>query len=186
MKLLLASQSPRRKELLENEGYTFLVHPAKKEERFDSNLSIDDALEKVAFQKAKELADLYPEYVILAADTIVVYENEILGKPINEKAAFTCLHNLSGQIHFVKTGVCFLYGQKKISFVESTEVHFRTLSDLEILNYVKSGKCMDKAGSYGIQECDFVEWIDGSYSNVVGLPMEKVQSILEHLKNTIQ
>ncbi len=178
MKILLASQSPRRKELLEKEGYSFIVHPAKNEEVFDLKLPIDEALEKVAFHKAEEVADLYPEYIVLAADTIVVYENQILGKPANEKDAFACLERLSGNTHYVKTGVCFLYEGKKYSFVETTEVHFRDLSDMEILNYVKSGKCMDKAGSYGIQECDFVEWIDGSYSNVVGLPMEKVKTFL--------
>lgn len=182
MKLILASQSPRRKELLENEGYLFEIHPAIDEEVFDSSLSIDEALEKVAVHKAREVADLYTECLTLAADTIVVDDQKILGKPVDEKEAISTLRSLSGRTHFVKTGVCFIHENKTYSFVDTTEVHFRNLSDLEILTYVKSGRCMDKAGSYGIQECDFVEWIDGSYSNVMGLPMEKVIPFLQRFQ----
>lgn len=184
MKLLLASQSPRRKELLEQAGYTFEVHPAKAEETFDLNCSLDEALEKVALHKALEVYDLYPEYLTLAADTIVVYDQQILGKPKSEQDAWDCLKMLSGQTHQVKTGVCLLYQNQKKCFVQTSEVHFRDLSDLDIYHYVSSGKCMDKAGAYGIQECDFVEWLDGSYSNVVGLPMEALQEVLTRFMKT--
>lgn len=184
MKLLLASQSPRRKELLEQAGYTFEVHPAKAEETFDLNCNLDEALEKVAMHKALEVYDLYPEYLTLAADTIVVYDQQILGKPKSEQDAWDCLKMLSGQTHQVKTGVCLLYQNQKKCFVQTSEVHFRDLSDLDIYHYVSSGKCMDKAGAYGIQECDFVEWLDGSYSNVVGLPMEALQEVLTRFMKT--
>ena len=84
----------------------------------------------------------------------------------------------------MKTGVCLLYQNQKKCFVQTSEVHFRDLSDLDIYHYVSSGKCMDKAGAYGIQECDFVEWLDGSYSNVVGLPMEALQEVLTRFMKT--
>lgn len=178
MKLILASQSPRRKELLEKEGIPFEVHPSNIEEVFDDRLELDEALIKVAEGKAKDVQDLYPECVILSADTIVVSDGKILGKPKNIDQAREILHSLSGREHMVKTGVCLLGPYRKESFVETTSVHFRNLSDWEIENYIKKGTCLDKAGAYGIQECDFVDWIDGDFDNVVGLPVKKVKELL--------
>lgn len=178
MKLLLASQSPRRKELLENEGFTFEIHPAISEEVFDEILPIDEALENVAFHKAKEIWDLYPDYCVLAADTIVYYQSKIIGKPKDIEEAKKYLHAFSGNCHKVKTGVCIICGTQVFQFVDTTQVHFRQLSDYEINKYINEGTCLDKAGAYGIQDCDFVDWIDGSFSNVVGLPTEKVKPLL--------
>lgn len=181
MNLILASASPRRKELLQNAGYTFEVHPAIDEEIFDENGTLEAALKKVASHKAHEVFDLYPECCVLAADTIVWFAGKRLGKPKDISEAKTFLSSLSGNAHEVKTGVSVLFDHHEIAFVETTEVHFRDLSNIEIDNYIKMGTCMDKAGVYGIQECDFVDWIDGSFSNVVGLPMEHVQTILDKL-----
>lgn len=174
MKLLLASNSPRRKELLEKAHFHFEVEPAKIEEIFDESLPIDQAIKKVAQAKAADVADLYPDYTVIGADTIVYFQNTRLGKPKDENQAREYLHQFSNQTHEVKTGVCIIRDHKVTTFVETTKVHFRDLSDDEIEAYVRSGKPMDKAGAYGIQECDFIDWIDGSYSNVVGLPMERI------------
>lgn len=178
MKLILASKSPRRKELLEKAGYRFDVVASEKEEIFEPSLDIDTAIQEVAYQKAKDILDLYPEYCILAADTIVLYRGKRLGKPKDKEQAKEFLKMLSGQEHEVKTGVCILTAQRKIAFTETTIVHFRPLSDFEIHSYVQTESCLDKAGAYGIQECDFSDWIDGSFTNVVGLPMERIREIL--------
>lgn len=179
MKIVLASQSPRRREILEKLGYSFLVEPAKKDEIFDMSMDLNQSIEWVAYQKAKEVQEKYPEDCIIAADTVVVYDEEILGKPTTKEEATDYLVDLSGNEHEVKTGVCILFPHSEITFTETTKVLFKDLSDEEILEYVKAGTCMDKAGAYGIQECDFVKKIEGSYSNVVGLPKGKVDAILK-------
>ncbi|MBB5182943.1 Maf family protein [Catenisphaera adipataccumulans] len=178
MKLILASQSPRRKELLEQAGFTFEVVPSKTEEIFDETLDVDDALAKVACRKAQDVYDLYPDCCVLAADTIVWFEGRRLGKPKDIKEARKVLHALSDESHLVKTGVCIMVGGKQESFTETTEVHFRELSDFDIENYIAQGTCLDKAGSYAIQDTDFAEWVDGSVTNVIGLPMERIIPIL--------
>lgn len=177
--IVLASKSPRRKEILKELGYTFEICPAKKDEVFDLNLDLDEALKQVALSKAKEVQMQYPNAIILSADTIVCFENKILGKPKTEEEAIQTLSSLSNQKHQVKTGVCLLYKDQVQLHVETTNVYFKSLTKPMILAYVKSGKCMDKAGSYGIQECDFVDHIEGSYSNVVGLPKQVVVSMMK-------
>ncbi len=178
MKLILASQSPRRKEILESLGYPFEVYPSQKEEIFDKELELDLALERVAFDKAYEVLNTHPNDCILAADTIVVYNHQIYGKPSSKEEATSFLRSFSGNVHEVKTGVCVLTKNKCIQHIETTKVHFRELSDDDIASYVESGRCMDKAGAYGIQECDFVSKIEGSYENVVGLPKDWVASVI--------
>ena len=179
MNIILASQSPRRKKILSDLGYSFKVQPALRDEIFDSSMDLNQSIEWVAYQKAKEVQETYPEECIVAADTVVVYDGEILGKPSTVEEATDYLVDLSGNEHEVKTGVCILFPNAEITFTETTKVRFRDLTDDEILDYVKEGSCMDKAGAYGIQDCDFVEKIEGSYSNVVGLPKGKVDSILK-------
>lgn len=181
MKLLLASQSSRRKEILLELGYTFDVIPSNIEEVFDKTIPLEEALEKVAYTKAKDVQKEHKDCCIVSADTIVVYDNKVYGKPKSEKQAIQFLKKFSNQEHCVMSGVCILKGNLEITFVEVTKVKFRKLSMDEIQAYVDSKKCMDKAGAYGIQECDFVEKIEGSYSNVVGLPKEKVNKILKEL-----
>ena len=179
MNIILASQSPRRKEILSNLGYSFLVVPAQREEIFDSSMDLNQSIEWIAYQKAKEVQEKHPEDCIVAADTVVVFDGQILGKPATLEEATDYLVDLSGEEHEVKTGVCILFPHSEITFTETTKVVFKELSDEQILSYVKKGSCMDKAGAYGIQECDFVEKIEGSYSNVVGLPKGKVDAILK-------
>lgn len=171
MKLILASQSPRRKELLSTLVDNFDIIPAQGEEMFVGN-DIDQALIAVAKAKAGEVWDTHPDCAVLGADTIVWHEGKILGKPKNEQDAIDTLKSLSGQWHEVKTGVVLLSDQQTKEAVSTTRVRFRELSDEEIEAYVKSGKPMDKAGSYGIQETHFVDAIEGSRTNVIGLPLE--------------
>lgn len=178
--IILASKSPRRKEILSSMGYEFEIKPSVKDEVFDSSLSLDKALEKVALSKAKEVFTS-DEDCILSADTIVVLDNIVLGKPKSRQDAIDTLKSLSNRKHQVKTGVSILYKGKEISFVDTTDVYFKELSEEDILAYVDSGKCMDKAGSYGIQECDFVDHIEGSYTNVVGLPQEMCERVLRDI-----
>lgn len=179
MKLILASQSPRRKELLEGLGYVFDVIPSNSAETFDSSLPLDEALEKVALHKAEDVFEKHPEDLVLAADTIVVLDGKILGKPKNKEETSKMLHALSGRTHEVKTGLSLVCKSHRYSGVETTQVVFRPLSDQEIEDYVSKGTCLDKAGSYGIQETDFVDHYKGSYSNVVGLPLATTDILLK-------
>lgn len=178
MEIILASGSSRRKEILSDLGYTFTVQPANGEEVLELENGIDQAIELIAYRKAKEVQKLYPNACVIGADTVVCFQNEILGKPKTKEEAVDTLVDLSGQAHEVKTGVCICLPHEDLSFTETTHVQFRELSAQDIMEYVNKGTCLDKAGSYGIQECDFVEKIDGSYSNVVGLPKGKVNDIL--------
>ena len=177
--IVLASKSPRRKEILKALGYDFMVCPALKDEVFDLSLGLDEALKKVAESKAKEVRESYVDSIIISADTIVCLDDKILGKPKSEAEAIETLKSLSNRRHQVKTGVCVLYKNQTILHVETTDVYFKKLTDEDILSYVNSGKCMDKAGSYGIQECDFVDYIEGDYTNVVGLPKYVVETMMK-------
>ena len=177
--IVLASKSPRRKEILKDLDYDFIVCPAKKDEVFDLNLGLDEALKKVAESKAKEVKESYLDSIIISADTIVCLDDKILGKPKSKKDAIHTLKSLSNRKHQVKTGVCIIYKNQTFLRVETTDVYFKKLADEDILSYVNSGKCMDKAGSYGIQECDFVDHIEGDYTNVVGLPKYVVETMMK-------
>ena len=171
--IVLASKSPRRKEILKEFGYDFIVCPAKKDEVFDLSLGLDEALKKVAESKAKEVREFYSDSIIVCLD------QKILGKPKSKEDAIKTLNALSNRRHQVKTGVCIIYKNQTFLHVETTDVYFKKLTEQDIISYVNSGKCMDKAGSYGIQECDFVDHIEGDYTNVVGLPKYVVESIMK-------
>ena len=177
--IVLASKSPRRKEILKALGYDFIVCPAKKDEVFDLSLGLDEALKKVAESKAKEVSEFYSDSIIISADTIVCLDDKILGKPKSKKDAIKTLKSLSNRKHQAKTGVCIIYKNQTFLHVETTDVYFKKLVDEDILSYVNSGKCMDKAGSYGIQECDFVDHIEVDYTNVVGLPKYVVETMMK-------
>lgn len=181
MEFILASQSPRRQQLLEEQGYRLRICPADIPESIQTSLPLDDALERLAYDKAKHVQPSNPDSLILAADTVVVYGDEILGKPADEREACDFLMRLSGETHQVKTGVCILTPDMEITFTDTTDVHFRTLNDDDILDYTSSGRALDKAGAYGIQDSGFVDGIRGSWTNVVGLPMEKVDEVLKDL-----
>jgi len=179
--MILVSQSPRRKEILEMAGYTFSIfHPNIDENGFES-IQIEKLPVHLARLKALAAKNIYPDEVLLAADTIVVLHQKVIGKPANEKEAFEMLRKLSGKTHSVITGVCIMKDDKIIEFNDLTEVTFKRLTDEEILFYIKKHPPYDKAGSYGCQ--DFIgligiEHINGSFYNVMGLPIHKVYSTL--------
>ena len=186
MKLILASASPRRRELLGKIGMEFDVLPAKGEEVITKTLPWE-VVEELSFQKAKEIAELQSEEcIVIGSDTIVAKGEEIMGKPKNEEDAFRMLSEISGNCHQVYTGVTLIRTgsePKVITFAEKTDVYLYEMSEREILDYIASGDCLDKAGSYGIQG-DFaihVKGIAGDYYNVVGLPIGKVYQELKQL-----
>lgn len=186
MKLILASASPRRKELLEKTGLEFDIIPAKGEEVITKMLPWE-VVKELSFQKAKEIADLQTEEcIVLGSDTIVAKGEQIMGKPKNEKDAFRMLSEIAGDVHQVYTGVTLIRtGEKEkiITFAEKTEVYIYPMSDEEIGAYIATKDPMDKAGAYGIQG-DFaihVKGIQGDYYNVVGLPIGKVYQELKQL-----
>ncbi len=172
MKLVLASRSPRRSELLRAAGFDFIVRVADVDETPRSGENPADYVLRVAEEKARAVISSDNE-VVLAADTTVVLGNAImLGKPLDSADAAGMLRALSGKRHDVITGVCRRRGEDILRDIASTAVWFAPLTDRQIQDYVDSGEPMDKAGAYGIQglASRFIERIDGSYSNVVGLP----------------
>ena len=182
---ILASGSPRRRELLRQLGLPFKVIPSTLEETDQSGMEPRRHATYYAREKAKEVAHLYPQKWVLAADTIVVVDEEILGKPLNVKEATAMLSRLSGRSHHVITGVCLLHAQFGVeeSQAVETEVFMRNLSPADIEGYIATGEPMDKAGAYGIQGIGacLVQRIEGSYSNVVGLPLcETVELLRRH------
>lgn len=175
--IILASQSPRRAELLQRAGFAFSVCPAQGEEVIDPSQGAEEICKSLAEQKAREVfARSDKESIILSADTIVVYEQKILGKPHDRAEAAEMLRQLSGRTHKVYTGVCICNREKFISFTEATAVEFYPLSEEEIEAYLDTGEAFDKAGAYGIQGfgCTLVKGIVGDYYNVMGLPIAAV------------
>ena len=178
--IILASGSPRRKQLLEQIDLEFEVVPSQIYEDFSLNLSPADFVEYYAQEKAKDVANSYPDKWVIGADTIVVFESHILGKPKNEKDSFQMLKRLSGNTHQVITGVSIQNIKQDISdsFHERTNVTFNTLSDNIINYYIETYEPFDKAGSYGIQDwfsvC--VNRIDGCFYNVMGFPLSSFYS----------
>lgn len=181
-KIILASQSPRRRQLLEQMGITdFVICPAQGEEDMGAHLPPDRLSEALALAKAREVAaQAGPEDMIIAADTIVTLDHRVLGKPHSREEAVSMLETLSGRHHVVYTGLAVLRGGETVSDHEGTEVRFRPLSREEIAAYVATGEPMDKAGAYGIQGRGalLVEGIVGDYFNVMGLPVCKLGQIL--------
>ena len=179
---ILASQSPRRKEILEMLGIDFKIIPAKSEAEIDKSLSIEKGIEQIAYLKAKEVFDLNQDCTVLGADTVVVLENEVLGKPKSKEDAFNMLKKLSNKTHQVITGVALIKKEKTVTFSEIAEVTFADLTDEEINNYIETGEPFDKAGSYAIQgkSAVFVKKLNGDFFTVVGLPCQR---LYEELKN---
>ncbi|MCX6619825.1 MAG: Maf family protein [Acidobacteria bacterium] len=174
-KLVLASQSPRRRELLERAGFEFTIRVAGVEERRLDGEAPDEYVQRLARAKA-EAIELSEGEVALGADTIVVVDGQVLEKPIDPADARRMLEMLSGRAHRVMTGICLYGAGVLVSDLETTTVVFSRLSAGEIARYVASGEPMDKAGAYAIQglASKFIERIEGCYSNVVGLPVALV------------
>lgn len=174
--IILASSSPRRRELLKTAGVEFQICAAQGEEYLDPKLSPADAATAIARQKAWEVVKKYPLDCVIGADTIVVLDDRILGKPKNKEDAVFMLNLLSGREHMVYTGVCIIKNGTENCFYEATKVRFYPLTQEEIIQYVESGEPMDKAGAYGIQGlgCVLVKGIEGDFFNVMGLPVARV------------
>ena len=182
MQLILASQSPRRKELLGLLGLPFSVKVADIDETMDPGKSAAEEVARVSRAKAEAIA-APADAVVIAADTIVVLDGRVLGKPADEAEAVRMLTGLSGKAHQVMTGVTVRRGSRVITHTEITEVYFRPLSEKEIAGYVASGEPMDKAGAYGIQggAALFAEKLVGDYYNVMGLPVCRLWQMLGNI-----
>ena len=178
---ILASQSPRRKEILEMLGIDFTIIPATNEAEIPNNMPIRYGVTQVAYLKAIEVFRNHPDSTVLGADTVVIIDNEILGKPKDKEEAFSMLKKLSGKSHQVITGVALIKKGKTVTFCDQATVTFAKLTDEEINDYIETNECFDKAGSYAIQgkSAKFVKKIDGDYYAVVGLPCQKLYQALK-------
>lgn len=179
--LILASNSPRRKEILANAGFNFKVETLSVNEDFPENLDHQKVAEFLAEKKGSAYPEVFKNHIIITADTTVVTNSEILNKPENEEKAYKMLRSLSGNTHQVITGVCIISPSKKVTFSESTKVFFGVISDQEIQHYITNYRPFDKAGAYGIQEwigMIGIDRIEGSFYNVMGLPIRKIYKTL--------
>ncbi|MBR5336813.1 MAG: septum formation inhibitor Maf [Lachnospiraceae bacterium] len=192
MKVILASGSPRRKELMEKAGLEFEVIPAECEEVIDPALTAEETVMSLASRKASWVAENEKDKrrdktIVIGADTVVVLDGKILGKPKDKADAFSMLRALSGREHEVYTGVALISPDGKINetFSECTKVKFRSLSDQEIEEYIATDEPNDKAGAYGIQGLGrrLVEETIGDYNNVVGLPVEALMKRIAGIKD---
>lgn len=171
--LILASQSPRRQELLKLITEEFEVCAADVDESIDGGAEPSEAVMMLARRKAEAVSEKYPDDVVIGADTVVALGAKILGKPRDEAEAADMLGMLAGKTHTVYTGVCIIKNGGKTTFFEATEVEFSSMSENEIIEYVRTGEPSDKAGAYGIQgrAALFIPKISGDYYNVMGLPV---------------
>ena len=183
MRLILASASPRRAELLRSAGIAFDVRSVAVDERFLAGETPEQAVARLAEAKAQACSSHHPGDVILGADTTVVVQGQALGKPVDRADAARMLRLLSGRTHQVSTGICLSWQGRHLAAVESTRVQLAGLSEEEVAWYVSSGEPLDKAGGYAIQglASRFIERIEGSYPNVVGLPVARVCALLREL-----
>ena len=182
MEYILASASPRRKELLALVLPSFEVIPATSEEKVNISLFPEQMVCSVAEHKCDEVFKTHRDKTVIGCDTVVIFEGDILGKPKDREDAFKTLKRLSGKTHYVITAVCVRNKYKKLIEYDRTEVRFNDLSDGFIRIYVDSGSPLDKAGSYGIQDGGLVKEYYGSYTNVVGLPVTLVKKMLEEVR----
>ncbi|PWJ42498.1 Maf family nucleotide pyrophosphatase [Sediminitomix flava] len=182
-KIILASNSPRRKQLLQEMGFTFEVRTKPTEEVYPKDLEAAKVAEYLAVLKASPFKNELEEIeLVVTSDTTVIVEDEILGKPKDAEEAFEMIQKLSGKSHDVTTGVCLMSKDKEVSFSDSTTVTFRSLSEDEIKYYIENYKPYDKAGAYGIQEwigLTGITEIKGSYFTVMGLPTVKLYEALK-------
>lgn len=180
-KIILASKSPRRQMILTEMGIDFTVKPVEILEDHTVNLPADEIARHIAEQKVKQFPYLKKDVIVIAADTTVIINNNILGKPKDREEAERMLSSLSGRSHHVNTGVAIKDMYRMISFSDTTWVNFRTLTDREINYYIDNFEPYDKAGSYGIQEwigMIAIDRIEGSYFTAMGLPIHKLYDTL--------
>lgn len=184
-KVILASASPRRSELLKLAEIKYDICLKNVDETIPEGTEPGLAAELTATKKASAVAEINEDAIVIGADTIVVLDGKILGKPKDKDDAYYMLRSLSGREHEVITGVCLMLNRKATTFHCVSKVKFYSLSEEEIRHYILSGEPMDKAGSYGIQGkgCVLVESIEGDYFNIVGLPISRVVREIRKLQN---
>lgn len=177
---ILASASPRRKEILSNAGFSFDIIVSDADENISEDLSYEKVVEELAKRKALSVWESHKDSVVFGCDTVVAIDGRILGKPKDDEDAFNMLRSLSGKVHTVSTGVCICSKDRTEVFSNTTEVEFYKLSDETIESYIASGEGRDKAGSYGIQGygCVLVKEIKGDYFSVMGLPVSESSRVL--------
>ncbi len=187
MELILASQSPRRRELLTSAGYKFQVLTVEISESFNENLNLDDQIIAVAQTKGEAVANSSmlsksKEYLVLSADTVVVLDGQIFGKPLDRRQAKQILLSLRNKTHSVKTGICFIHlpSFQIYTGLDTSLVSFRNFSESELEEYLQTNEWADKAGAYGIQgaAAKLVQSREGSLTNIIGLPVELIQSMM--------
>ena len=179
--LILASQSPRRRELMALCEIPFTIVNPQVDETLSTDIPLEQAVTDLAMRKAQEVFAKHPDSVVIGADTIVVIDGEVLGKPVEAPVAIEMLRKLSGRKHQVVTGVCVIGPGSTESFHSVTEVEFYELNEEQIKKYVDSKVCLDKAGAYGIQDKGalFIKGIIGDYYTVMGLPIARVYQSLK-------
>ncbi len=184
--IYLASSSPRREQILKELGMSFVISPPLNFQEECNGTDPSVVVCNNALGKAKEISGMHKDSIVIGCDTIVAFNNEFLGKPLTTDNAYLMLKKLSGNCHNVFSGLAVIDTQRHKELVgyDKTAVKFKVLSEKEIKDYVESGGPLDKAGAYGIQECGetFVESINGSFSNVVGLPKDLLLRFLAELK----
>lgn len=189
-KIILASASPRRRELMAQAGYEFEVQVSHKEETYSSETP-DDIVKELALLKANDIAEQNEakDLVVIGADTVVAYQGAILGKPRSKEDAFAMIHSFQGDKHQVYTGVAILSYDEEgnetvVNHAVKTDVYVNPMTDEEIWKYIDSDNVMDKAGSYGIQSgfAIHIEKIEGDYFNVVGLPISYIYNVLKDIE----
>lgn len=184
--IVLASKSPRRSQLLREAGFDFRILSLDVDEDFSTDMPVEEVAEYLARRKALAAAPaLRPDEVILAADSVVILDGEIFNKPADYDEAFWMIRRLSGRQHTVVTGVCLLSAERERSFSGVSNVTFADLSNEEIDYYIRACRPFDKAGAYGVQEwiglCKITH-IEGTYANVMGLPVDKVYAALREFE----
>ena len=184
MEIILASKSPRRRELMERMGLSFSVVESGADENISKDLPPEEYVKELSYRKAAYVAREHKGACVVGSDTVVVYDGKILGKPKTRDEAFSMLRMLSGKTHTVYTGIAVMCGDKKLIDCDATRVTFSELSDDEINGYIDTGDPMDKAGAYGIQGrfCSYIESVEGSFFTVMGLPVHLLYKMLKEIE----
>ncbi len=179
-RFILASASPRRKEILENAGFSFEIIVSDADENITESLTPSETVEELAKRKALAVWENNKDAVVFGCDTVVAVDGKILGKPRDDEEAYEMIKSLSGKVHTVSTGVCICSEEKLSVFSNTTEVEFYSLSDDTIKSYVATGESRDKAGAYGIQGFGrvLIKEIKGDYFSVMGLPVSESARVL--------
>lgn len=183
--LILASKSPRRQQLLKDAGFDFKVITRDIDESYPNTLETKEVARFIAEKKADAFKDITEDNIVITSDTVVIQGDKVLGKPADRNEAVAMLTMMSGSSHLVISGVCIAHKEQRVVFDDTTKVHFKALTVSEIEYYVDNFKPYDKAGAYGIQEwigMVGITKIEGSYFNVVGLPVQKVYEALNQFK----